>query len=522
MYGNNYPNDYENKNVIDSTAKEVKPENGNFSGQDRNGYHTGYHGTQNADTSYGAHTAGSGGKEGNPYGRENSGRNTGSGYGSWQYGGYGSGYQAAKPPKKSRKENNQGAFWKKALVSVSLGLFFGLCAGVGFFAVESATGMLKGSGLYADAAEGNGKADSPGETAGLTNTEVFNSTIDGTGQVKAVVTDVTDVVKEVMPAIVSINNTYTQTMSYFGQQLQSESTAAGSGIIVGESDSELLIVSNYHVIENADVLTVQFTDGEEAQAQVKGSDASMDLAVIAVSLDDVKTTTRDAIAVAKLGDSDSLTVGEPAIAIGNSLGYGQSVTVGVISALDRTINLTSSDGSMSTGDNTFIQTDAAINPGNSGGALLNMQGEVVGINSNKIGGSAVEGMGYAIPISSAKPIIEDLMLRETRSKVSDENKGYLGITPLTVVSEMAEAYGMPKGVYVSSVYENTAAEAAGIKKGNIITEFDGIEITSADDLLETMTYYSAGDTVEVVIMQGNPSGWESKTVTVTLGTKPAD
>lgn len=519
MYGNNYPNDFNNKNVIDGTAKEVKPENGNFSGQNTNGYHTGGYGAKHTNTSsYGSYGGGSYGAGGS-YGQSGSG-------GSWQYEGYRSSYQEPKRPGKAKKEKKPGGFLKKALISVSLGLFFGICAGVGFFAVESATGMLKGNLTQAEApsagqaAKGTVEGGASAPTDG--NAETLNNTIGDTGEMRAVVTDVTDVVKQVMPAIVSINNTFTQTTSFFGQQMQSESTAAGSGIIVGESDSELLIVSNYHVIESADKLLVQFADGEKAEAQVKGSDASMDLAVIAVSLEDVKTTTRDAIAVATLGDSDSLTVGEPAIAIGNSLGYGQSVTVGVISALDRTINLTSTDGSMSTGDNTFIQTDAAINPGNSGGALLNMNGEVIGINSNKIGGSAVEGMGYAIPISSAKPIIEDLMLRETRSKVKEENKGYLGITPLTVVTEMTEAYGMPKGVYVSAVYENTAAQAAGIKKGNIITEFDGIEITSADDLLETMSYYSAGDTVDVVIMQGNPAGWESKTLSVTLGSKPAE
>ncbi len=314
-------------------------------------------------------------------------------------------------------------------------------------------------------------------------------------------------------------STYTQRMSYFGQMLESESTAAGSGIIVGESDTELLIVSNYHVIQDADKLVVQFVDGAEAEAQMKGSDPEMDLAVIAVPLDKVNADTKNAIAVAALGDSDSLTVGEPAVAIGNALGYGQSVTVGVISALDRIIDI-SNTGEIRTDTEDgakFIQTDAAINPGNSGGALLNMKGEVIGINSNKIGGSAVEGMGYAIPISAAKPIIEDLMLRETRMKVSEDNKGYLGISPLTVVEQMTEDYGMPKGVYVSQVFEGTGAEAAGIVKGNIITEFDGNKINSSEDLLRVMEYYSVGDTVQVTVMHGSPDGWESKEVTVTLG-----
>ena len=224
--------------------------------------------------------------------------------------------------------------------------------------------------------------------------------------VTAVVTDVTDVVEKVMPSIVAVNNHYTETMSYWGQSMSSEADASGSGIIVGENDTELLIVTNYHVVADTDKLTVQFNEGSEAEAFIKGQDSKMDLAVIAVPLTELSSDTLDAIEVATLGDSDELTVGEPAIAIGNSLGYGQSVTTGVISALERSISISSS--SIYGGDNvegTFIQTDAAINPGNSGGALLNIKGEVIGINSNKIGGSAVEGMGYAIPISSASPII---------------------------------------------------------------------------------------------------------------------
>ena len=428
--------------------------------------------------------------------------------------------------RKREKAKEQNGYWKKALVAISLGLFFGVCAGVGFFAVESATGAWKGDDEVLEAKETESIKELEPSVADETETIAKNAqnelgSVDGVGQAETVVMDVSNVAATVMPSIVSINNTYTQKMSYFGQTLESESTSAGSGIIVGESDTELLIVSNYHVVQDADVLKVQFVDGSEAEAQMKGSDPDMDLAVIAVPLESVDAVTREAIAVAALGDSDSLTVGEPAIAIGNALGYGQSVTVGVISALDRVIDL-SGTGEVATDaedGETFIQTDAAINPGNSGGALLNMKGEVIGINSNKIGGSVVEGMGYAIPISAAKPIIEDLMLRETREKVSEENKGYLGIAQLTVVDEMAEAYGMPHGVYVSQVYEGTGAEAAGIVKGNIITEFDGNKITCSEDLIRVLEYYSVGDTVEVVIMQGSPNGWESKTVTVTLGGK---
>ena len=244
--------------------------------------------------------------------------------------------------------------------------------------------------------------------------------------------------------------------------------------------------------------------------------------MIAVQLSDIDSSTKEQIAIAKLGDSNELTVGEPVIAIGNALGYGQSVTTGVVSALNRAIAVDNSSSQKANyqGDsevNTFIQTDAAINPGNSGGALLNMKGEVIGINSNKIGGSAVEGMGYAIPISDAKPIIEDLMTKQTKLKVDENSKGYLGITGIDVMAEYSEIYGMPQGVYVSSVSEGTGAAKAGLIKGDIITALNGEEIKSMDDLKNELSYYAAGTTVELTIMQGSPTGYQAKTVEVTLG-----
>ena len=295
--------------------------------------------------------------------------------------------------------------------------------------------------------------------------------------------------------------------------MTNEADASGSGIIVGQNDTELLIVTNYHVVEGADSLKVQFNEGSEAEAFLKGSDSDMDLAVLAVPMDSIEASTLQQISVATLGDSDSLVVGEPAIAIGNALGYGQSVTTGVISALNRSIEL--SDGSTGT----FIQTDAAINPGNSGGALLNVEGEVIGINSNKIGGSTVEGMGYAIPISAANPIIADLMLKETKSKVAEEERGYLGISGISVTEEVSQAYGMPEGVYIAQVYDNTAASAAGLQKGDIITEFDGDKITSMDDLQKELEFYAKGNTVKVTVMTVQAGGYESKTVEITLGNK---
>ena len=334
--------------------------------------------------------------------------------------------------------------------------------------------------------------------------------------------DVSDVVDAVMPAMVSILNKYTERITYFGQPIEQEGEASGSGIIVGQNDTELLLVTNYHVVESAEELSVQFMDGTQAQAQIKGSDADKDLAVIAVQLSDIDSSTKEQIAIAKLGDSNELTVGEPVIAIGNALGYGQSVTTGVVSALNRAIAVDNSSSQKANyqGDsevNTFIQTDAAINPGNSGGALLNMKGEVIGINSNKIGGSAVEGMGYAIPISDAKPIIEDLMTKQTKLKVDENSKGYLGITGIDVVAEYSEIYGMPQGVYVSSVSEGTGAAKAGLIKGDIITALNGEEIKSMDDLKNELSYYAAGTTVELTIMQGSPTGYQAKTVEVTLG-----
>lgn len=272
-------------------------------------------------------------------------------------------------------------------------------------------------------------------------------------------------------------------------------------------------MTNHHVIAETDKLTVQFVEGSEAEASIKGTDADMDLAVLAVPVGSIGNDTMEKIAVATLGDSDSLVVGEPAIAIGNSLGYGQSVTTGVISALNRTISL--SDGS----DGTFIQTDAAINPGNSGGALLNMKGEVIGINSNKIGGSAVEGMGYAIPISSASPIIAELMLKETKNKVAEEERGYLGISGISVTQYVSETYGMPEGVYISQVYENTAAASAGLRKGDIITEFDGEKIASMDELQRELEFHAIGDTVDVTVMSADMNGYTDRQVKLTLGNK---
>jgi len=446
------------------------------------------------------------------------------GAGSYQYGGAYAGSYAQPEQKKEKKAKRQGGYLKKAIVAVSLGLFFGLFAGLGLYIVESVSGMTDRDHIAVSETEDMGTAVQMKEAeAPAGNQSVGVPTIKQSDTVTAVVTDVTDVVKNVMPSIVAVNNHYTETMSFYGQRMSSEADASGSGIIVGENDTELLIVTNYHVVADTDKLTVQFNEDSEAEAFIKGQDAKMDLAVIAVPLTELSSSTLDSIKVATLGDSDELEVGEPAIAIGNSLGYGQSVTTGVISALDRSISLSSGNGYG--GDNvegTFIQTDAAINPGNSGGALLNIKGEVIGINSNKIGGSAVEGMGYAIPISSASPIIAELMLKETKNKVAEEERGYLGISGISVTQEVSQSYGMPEGVYIAQVFENTAASAAGLKQGDIIIEFGGDRISSMEELQKELEFYAKGDTVDVKVMTMTVAGYEEITVKLTLGNKAGE
>ncbi|MCM1174449.1 MAG: trypsin-like peptidase domain-containing protein [Blautia sp.] len=535
MYENNYPNENQDNGLNTEQSTDLKVAGGIFSSRNE-GARTSE--TQSAQTSQ--DTYGNGSRANSYYGsahgdygygaagvyrNPNGGQDTGS----YQYGNtYPNDYGQTGKEKKKKEKSAGGGYLKKALVSVSLGLFFGVCAGIGLYAVEASTGMLdKDKAEVKTEMEAEtvidrkiGEETAAEEAEAVTSDAVADSsqgtdikmTLDTAPQISAV-QDVSGVVSAVMPSVVSISNTYTETLSYFGQSMTNEAEASGSGIIVGENDSELLIVTNYHVIAEADKLTVQFVEGSEAEASVKGTDADMDLAVIAVPLENILTSTLNQIAVAALGDSDSLKVGEPAIAIGNSLGYGQSVTTGVISALDRDMEL--SDGSTGT----FIQTDAAINPGNSGGALLNMKGEVIGINSNKIGGSVIEGMGYAIPISAASPIIADLMLRETKNKVAEEERGFLGISGISVTEEVSNTYGMPEGVYIAQVYENTAAAEAGLVKGDIITAFDGIKISSMDELQRQLEYYAKGDTVEITVMTIGNGGYHSKTVDITLGNK---
>lgn len=327
-------------------------------------------------------------------------------------------------------------------------------------------------------------------------------------------TDLTRVVDQVMPSIVSVYNDFTEEVqNFYGQTFTRQGESTGSGIIIGKTDTELLIVTNNHVVEGADNLRVLFIDQETCDAELKGTDPSNDLAVIAVSLDKIKDTTQNQIKVATLGNSDNLKIGEDVIAIGNALGYGQSVTTGIVSANNREISDETITG-------TFIQTDAAINPGNSGGALVNVNGHVIGINSSKIGGSTVEGMGFAIPISRAIPIIGELMNRDTLTKVDENERGTIGISGATVTSDVSSAYNMPVGVYVAQILENGGAASSDLREGDIITALNGQEITSMAGLQKQLQYYKAGTEVTLTVQRQDGKGsYAETTVKVTLGTR---
>ena len=382
--------------------------------------------------------------------------------------------------------------WVKIVCSA---LVFGLVASAAF----------QTSNVVGDKVFGTGGKKTAKQTSTVGSTKL-NTTTNST-----VNSDIADIADKAMPSVVSITNmSVQQVQNFFGGVQEQESKSVGSGIIVGQNDDELLIVTNNHVVEGSNTLTVSFIDEESVEANVKGTDAAKDLAVIAVPLDSIKSSTMDAIAVATLGDSTKLKVGEPAIAIGNALGYGQSVTTGIISATNRELD---------TYDGELIQTDAAINPGNSGGALLNANGEVIGINSIKVATDTVEGMGYAIPISDASSIIQNLMNKETRTKVAEGEQGYLGIEGVDVNTESAQMYNMPTGVYISKVVNGGGAEKAGLAKGSIITGLDGTTINSMDTLKEQLQYYKAGEKVTLTVQTPDKSGeYKESSVEVTLGT----
>lgn len=414
-------------------------------------------------------------------------------------------YQPVSPKKPEKK--NKGK-WARKIGAVALSaVLFGGIAGGAFVGVV----QLSGNG-------GKITSEQSNETEKTKNnqTKLQTTSSTGNGTINSQSLDVSDIAEATMPSIVSITNKSVQEVqSYFdmfgrGGGMQQEVESCGSGIIIGQNEEELLIVTNNHVVADADTISVGFIDNQAYEATVKGTDSDNDLAVIAVKLADISEDTMNQIKVASIGDSDSLKVGEQVVAIGNALGYGQSVTTGIVSAVDRQVGDSESE-------NGFIQTDAAINPGNSGGALLNMKGEVIGINSAKLASTEVEGMGYAIPLSTASPIIEDLMNRTTREKVSEDQASAIGISGENVDSSISQAYGIPQGVLVAEVTPGGAAEQAGVIAGSVITKFDGTSVSTIEELRSLLQYYAAGETVDMVVKIADNGEYVEKTVSITLG-----
>lgn len=420
----------------------------------------------------------------------------------------------APKQKQPKKERKGGGFGAKLVKCAAIALVFGLVGGSVFAGTNYAVSRLTGSNTsqtanVGDKEENSHLRESEKETAvkdAVDTTDVSQT---------ASVADVSGIVSEVMPSIVAITNmSEQQYQNFFGQTGTRESESAGSGIIVSQDDNYLYIATNNHVVEGATTLTVQFIDDSTAAAEVKGTAASSDLAVVQVAKNSMQQETLAQVKVATLGDSDSLEVGEGAIAIGNALGYGQSVTTGVISAVNRSVSMQDE----TTGEeitNELLQTDAAINPGNSGGALLNMKGEVIGINEMKYSDTQVEGMGYSIPISKAAPIIDRLITRQAADTAS-----YIGINGVNVTSQIASAYKMPIGIYVAQVVAGSPSDAAGILQGDIITQFDGTDVKTMSDLKDTLEYYAPGTQVEVTVQRPANGQYVEQTVMVTLGTKP--
>lgn len=434
-------------------------------------------------------------------------------YGSYNWNQQGNEPQNNTPmePKKPHGKNNKNAAkWAKKIGAVALSavLFGGVAGGV-------FTGVTYATGATAKAKTTQTESDSSQQTT-TTKLQTATASTSTASSTSSGSMDVTSIVQSAMPSIVAITNKSVQEVqNYFsmfsrgGGTQEQEVESQGSGIIIGQNDSELLIATNNHVVEGADTLSVCFADDNACEATVKGTDSDNDLAVIAVKLSDISDDTMSQIKIAEIGDSNQLQVGEQVVAIGNALGYGQSVTTGIVSAVNRQLEDSNSE-------NGFIQTDAAINPGNSGGALLNMQGQVIGINSAKLASTEVEGMGYAIPVSTASPIFEDLMNRQTRTKVSSDQAAALGIKGQTVDSSIAEAYGIPQGVYVAEIEQGSAAEKAGITAGSVITKFDDTTIESMDDLKSCLEYYAAGETVDLVVKIADNGSYVEKTLTITL------
>lgn len=413
-----------------------------------------------------------------------------------------------------KKTKTKKPFARKFFTALLLGIVFGAMAGGAFVSVTKVAEYIFPSTKKEEALAEKEEAQEPDRPEIKENKTKADHEAEGTQPIdktgKGI--SVSQVAKDAMPSVVSITNTSIQQYrSLWGMGIQEyENVSAGSGIILGKNDDELLIVTNNHVIEGANTLTVGFVDGEVYEASVKGTEADRDIAIVAVKLDDISDDTMKQISIAVIGDSDKLEVGEQVVAIGNALGYGQSVTTGIVSALDREVTIENIT-------NSLIQTDAAINPGNSGGALLNMDGELVGINSAKFASTQVEGFGFAIPVSTFKPIVEELMNRETRELLDEKDAGYLGISGMNVDSDASKKYGIPKGVYIQEITEDSPADKAGLIKGDIIRKFDGITVSSIAELKDELLYYKPGEIVEVVYYRADEGEYAEKTTTVTLG-----
>lgn len=425
----------------------------------------------------------------------------------YQYGGSQPGGQNGdQPENKPHKEKKPHKNLMRAAAVAGFAILFGVVSSAVFLATNVVGSRLLG-------------LRSSDETTTAASDKISNGTSLSTSS-SVVTSDVSDVVDKVMPSIVSITSMSVQEVqSFFGGTYEQTSEGAGTGIIIGKNDTELLIVTNNHVVEGSDTLTVTFNDQSSVEANIKGTDAAYDVAVIAVALDQISDDTMSAISVATLGDSTNLKIGEPAIAIGNALGYGQSVTTGVISALDRSVSTTDTQtGETQESGAKLIQTDVAINPGNSGGALVNVNGEVIGINSAKLTGESVEGIGYAIPISDVSDLIQNLMNQETKTKVPENERGLLGITGMSVSDAFSQQIDVPAGVYVMEVSSGSGADKAGMTKGSIITAINGSSIDSMEALQEQLQYYAKGETVSLTILVPQSNGeYDEQTLDVTLG-----
>ncbi len=513
------PNYYERREENNSSAQRVYTAGTyeNTSGGNDMGSQENAHGSNAMGGQENIHGSNAMGSQENAHGSnamggwENASGSQGTGQGTFQGNGTSANrenfYKKEKKQKTPRTKKQHG-FGMTVAKCASLALVFGLVSSTVFYGTGFAFRKTMGVDKVTQEATAETTGKSSDKTGGsLSATNVSTATT---------VTDVSDIAENVMPSIVSITNMGQEAQrDFFGRTYTQDTSSAGSGIIMGQTDDEIYIATNNHVISNSTQLMVNFIDDQQVQAEVKGTDASTDLAVLSVKTKDIPSDTMEKIKVATVGNSEGVKVGQSVVAIGNALGYGQAVTTGVISAVDREVTVQDEmTGAAITND--LLQTDAAINPGNSGGALLNMNGEVIGINSVKYADTQVEGMGYAIPISVAEPIINNMISREL---VDESKSAYLGVSGQDMSSELAESFGMPEGIYITMVTENSAAEQAGIHKGDVITKFDGRKLSSMNSLADAMQYYEAGSQVEVTLQRNENGEWREETLTVTLGKK---